>query len=163
MVGRAKKSHGGFSCPTALWTCSTRVFSVVDTCADGQRFGSSSRWWSLFYFMVVRHGHDVFGTRCLRRIMGYRWYDFVSNQQLLRETDSRLITSIACQCQLWLYGHMACYLEVNPAYHVVSERDNPAWRRPRPTELMAAASYLVWERSLHGDSWGVTTGSGAIW
>ena len=23
---------------------------------------------------------DVFGTRCLRRIMGYRWYDFASNQ-----------------------------------------------------------------------------------
>ena len=23
---------------------------------------------------------DVFGTRCLHRIMGYRWYDFVSNR-----------------------------------------------------------------------------------
>ena len=27
----------------ALWIRSTRVFGVVDTCADGQRFGSSSR------------------------------------------------------------------------------------------------------------------------
>ena len=30
--------------PTALWILSTRVFRVVDICADGQRFGSSSRW-----------------------------------------------------------------------------------------------------------------------
>ena len=38
---------------------------------------------------------DVF-----RRIVGYRWYDFVSNQQLFREIDSRPITSIVRQRQL---------------------------------------------------------------
>ena len=45
MVGRAKNgSYGGLAWPTALWTRSARVFGVVDTCADGQRFGPSSRW-----------------------------------------------------------------------------------------------------------------------
>ena len=43
---------------------------------------------------------DGFGTRCLRRIMVYRWYDFVSNQRLFRETDSRPIASIVRQRQL---------------------------------------------------------------
>ena len=42
--GSSHKSHGGLAWPTALWTCSTRVFGVFDTFADGQRFGSSSRW-----------------------------------------------------------------------------------------------------------------------
>lgn len=26
-----------------------------------------------------------------------------------------------CECQLWLYGQVACYPEVNPAHHVVPE------------------------------------------
>ena len=74
---------------------------------------------------------DVFSTKCLRRIMGYRWYDFVANQRLFRETDSRPITSIVRQHQLRLYGHVARYLEADPAYRVVSVRDNPTWRRTR--------------------------------
>ena len=55
----------------------------------------------------------------------------VSNQRLLRETESRPITSIVCQRQLWLYGHVACYPEADPASWVVSERDNLWWRRSR--------------------------------
>ena len=85
---------------------------------------------------------DVFGTGYLSRIMRYCWYDFVSYQRLSRETDSRLITSIVRQHQLLLWA-VAHYLETNPAYWVVSERDNPAWRREAkgmPTELMAVAS-----------------------
>ena len=74
---------------------------------------------------------DAFGNKCLRRIMGYRWFDFVSNQRLLRETDSRPITCIVRERQLRLYGHVARYPEVDPAHRVVSERDNPVWRRPR--------------------------------
>ena len=45
----------GMVWPTVLWTCSTRAFNVISTCADIQRFGSLSRWWSLSYSMVVRH------------------------------------------------------------------------------------------------------------
>ena len=56
---------------------------------------------------------------------GYRWYDFVSNQRLFLETDSRPITSIVCQRQLGLYGYVARYPEADPAYRVVSVRDNP--------------------------------------
>ena len=74
---------------------------------------------------------DVFGTMSLRRIMGYRWYDFVSNERLLRETDSRHVTSIICERQLRLYGHVARFPEIDPAHRVISAGDNPEWRRPR--------------------------------
>ena len=74
---------------------------------------------------------DVCGTKCLRRVMGYRWYDYVSNQRLLRETESRPVTSIVLERQLRLYGHVARFPEVDPAYRVASVRDNPEWRRPR--------------------------------
>ena len=63
--------------------------------------------------------------------MGYRWNDFVSNQRLLRETESRPITSIVRQHQFQLQGHVARYPEVDPTSQVISERDNPEWRRPR--------------------------------
>ena len=74
---------------------------------------------------------DAFGTRCLRRIMGYRWDDFVSNQRLLRETESRPITSIVRQRQLRLYGHVARFPEADPAYQVLFVPNNPEWVRPR--------------------------------
>ena len=74
---------------------------------------------------------NVFGTKCLRRIMGYRWNDFVSNQRLLHETDSRPVISIVRERQLRLYGHVARLPDIDPAHRVLSVRDNPVWRRPR--------------------------------
>ena len=47
--------------------------------------------------------------------MEYRWYDFVPDQQLFREIDSKPITSIVCQRQLHLYGHVARYPESHTA------------------------------------------------
>ncbi len=46
-------------------------------------------------------------------------------------SDSRPITCIVRERQLRLYGHVACYQEVDPAHRVVSVRDNPVWKRPR--------------------------------
>lgn len=74
---------------------------------------------------------DSFGTKCLRRIMGYTWRDHVSNQRILRETDSRPITSLIRERQLQLYGHVARFPEDDPTYRVISERVDPGWRRPR--------------------------------
>ena len=46
---------------------------------------------------------NSFGTRSLRRILGYRWSDFVSNERLLRETQMRFVTCIVPENQLQLY------------------------------------------------------------
>ncbi len=62
--------------------------------------------------------------------MGYRWNDFVSNQRLLHETESRLVISIVRERQLQLYGHVVGLPDVDPAHRVRSVRDNPGWRRP---------------------------------
>ena len=71
----------------------------------------------------------------------------VSNQRLLCETESRLITSIVHQRQLQLYGHVARYPEADPTSQVVSERDNPEWRRPmgRPQ--------ISWLRQVDASCW----------
>ena len=99
-----------------------------------------------------------------------RWYEFVSNQQLFRETDSRPISSIVRQRQLRLYGHVARYPEANPAYRVVSVRDNPTWRRPRgrpQKSWLQQVDASCWEslgmgRELAWRVAGVTARSGAV-
>ena len=79
--------------------------------------------------------------------MGYRWNDFVLNQQLLYDIESRLITSLVCQRQLQLYGHVARYPEAGPASWVISERDNPELRRPR------GCSQSSWLRQVNASCW----------
>ena len=73
---------------------------------------------------------NAFGTKCLRRIMGYRWDNFVPNERLLHETESRPVISIVLERQLRLYGHVARLPDVDPTHRVLSVRDNPEWRRP---------------------------------
>ncbi len=110
------KSYGGLAWPTMLWTVLPVLLYGCET-------------WTLNSDLKRRI--DAFGNKCLRRIMGNRWYDFVSNRRLLRETDSRPITCIVRERKLRLYGHVARYSEVDRAHWVVSVRDNPVWRRPR--------------------------------
>ena len=57
MMGWAWKLCGRLALFTVLWTHSTQIFGIVDICADGQKFGSSSHWWSLSCSMVARHRH----------------------------------------------------------------------------------------------------------
>ena len=74
---------------------------------------------------------NSFGTKSLRRIMGYRWFDRISNDRLLTETDSRYISDMVRERQLRLYGHVARFSVIDPAHGVISTEINPNWRRPR--------------------------------
>ena len=73
---------------------------------------------------------NSFRTRSLRRILGYRWSNFVSNEQLLRETQMRFVTCIVCERQLRLYGHVARFPDADPAHQILSARESHEWRRP---------------------------------
>ena len=48
----------------------------------------------------LRRRLHSFGTRSLRRILGNRWSDFVSNERLLRETQMRFVTCLVRERQL---------------------------------------------------------------
>ena len=66
------------------------------------------------------------------RILGYCWSDFVSNEQLLRETQIRFVTCIVRehQRQLRLYGHVARFPDADPPHQILSVREPREWRRP---------------------------------
>ena len=50
---------------------------------------------------------DSFGTSSLRRILGYRWTDFVSNDRLLEETSMKKISELIFERQMSMFGHVA--------------------------------------------------------
>ena len=87
--------------------------------------------------MDLRRRLNSFGTRSLRRIFGYRWSDFVSNERLLRETQMRFVTCIVREHQLRLYGHVARFVAwearfpvADPTHQILSAREPCEWRRP---------------------------------
>jgi hypothetical protein len=43
---------------------------------------------------MTKSDHDFFGRGSLRRILGYRWYVFKSNDQLLEETSMKNISEL---------------------------------------------------------------------
>ena len=78
----------------------------------------------------LRWRFSSLGTKSLQRILGYRWSDFVSIEQFLRETQMRFVTCIVRECQLWLYEHVARFLEADPAHQILSAREPREWKRP---------------------------------
>ena len=73
---------------------------------------------------------NSFGTRSLRRILGNRWSDFVSNDRLLRETQMRFVACTVLERQLRLYGHVARFHDDSPDQQNLSAREPREWRRP---------------------------------
>ena len=99
----------------------------------------------------LRRRLNSFGTRSLRRILGYRSSDLVSNERLLRETQIRFVTCIVRERQLWLYGHVAHFPDADPAHQILSARECREWRRPRASWLQQVDQLLKeigWARHL---------------
>ncbi|KAG2466455.1 TNPO1 protein, partial [Polypterus senegalus] len=79
----------------------------------------------------LRRRLDFFGTVSLQKILGYCWFDFVSNERLLMESQIRYIICIVRECQLRHYGHVARFPEGDPAHKILIVGDPSDWTRPR--------------------------------
>ena len=76
----------------------------------------------------LRRRLNSFSTRSLRRILG--WPDFVSNEQMLRETQMRFVTCIVRERQLWLNGHLARFIDTDPTHQILSAKEPREWSQP---------------------------------
>jgi hypothetical protein len=74
---------------------------------------------------------NSFVTKSIRRILGYRWDDFVPNQRLLRETGMRLATCLIMERKLRFFGHVARFSPADPTYQILSAKVSGEWKRPR--------------------------------
>ena len=159
VLRRIGKAHGVMdSLNSSIWRCrylckrtKIRVFEAL--VLPVLLYGCET--WTLN--ANLRRRIDAFGNKCLRRIMGYSWRDRVTNQRLLRETETRPITNRVEQRQLRLFGHVARLPEADPAHRVLSVADNPGWRRPR------GRPYLSWLGEVDESLRGLGMGRGPAW
>ena len=94
---------------------------------------------------TLRSRLNSFCTISLRRILGYRWSDFVSNDRLLRETGFRYATCIVRERQLRLLGHVSRFTGSDPAHKALFVASVGGIRpvgRPRTSWLQQVAGYL---------------------
>ncbi|KAI8519235.1 hypothetical protein Bbelb_024920 [Branchiostoma belcheri] len=87
-------SNGRISTDTKLRLYNSLVLSVL-------LYGAEA--WTL---TEERH-MDTFDQKCLRRILGYRWYDFVSNSTVRQRTGQPPVSYKIRQARLRLFGHVA--------------------------------------------------------
>ena len=97
--------------------------------------------------------------RSLRRILGSHWSEFVSTEQLLRETQMRFVSCIVHEPQLRLSGHVARFPDTDPAHQILSAREPRQWRRPmgrpRSSWLQQVDQYLKEMGMGQASAWGV--------
>ena len=67
----------------------------------------------------------------LRRILGYRWQDRVSNQKVLSRVRMSRVTCLIRECQLHFYGHLVRFPMDDPAHRFLNAKDPVEWNRRR--------------------------------
>ena len=79
----------------------------------------------------LRRRLDSFATSSLRRILGYRWQDYVSNQEVLDRAGMGRVTCLIRERQLRFYGHVVRFPMDDPAHRILYAKDPAGWNRRR--------------------------------
>ena len=101
-------------------------------------------------------------SSCLRRILGVRWFDFVSNASVMKQTQQRSICSRIRDRRFTMFGHVRRLCESAPAHEALRlavdtraghRPDNgPGWRRPRGRPRQAWVHQLAIDTGLTADT-----------
>ena len=111
--------------------------------------------------MELKWRLHFFGDVSLRRILGYRCHDYMSNDLVLSETRLTQVTSLVRERQIRVYGHVARLLAEDSAHRILSCQDLSGWTMPRGrlTGFIFASGGVLSEG--YGRGWpGVCLGDG---
>ena len=78
----------------------------------------------------------------LRRILGYRWDDYMSNDLVLRVVELKEVTCIVREQQLRLYEHVAQLPAKDRAHRIIFGRD------PRGRTMARGRPQASWLRQV---------------
>ena len=67
----------------------------------------------------------------MRRILGFKWSDFVRNEDVRHATQQPTLSSIVKTRRLSLFGHIARMNESTDASRILFEPPSEVWRKPR--------------------------------
>ena len=81
------------ACPLRLYN--SLIISIINY---------SSAPWTLT--KAQKKGLDAFNTKALRRIVGVRWYAYITNNSILTRTGQPPLTTTICKLRLSAFGHM---------------------------------------------------------
>jgi len=68
---------------------------------------------------------------CLRRILGFKWSDFVRNEDVRHATQQPPLSSIVKTRRLSLFSHIAQMNESTDASRILFEPPSEVWTKPR--------------------------------
>ena len=89
----------------------------------------ASECWTVNKADVLRI--DALDQWCLRRILGFKWSDFVRNEDVCHATQQPPISSVVKTRRLSLFGHIARMNESTDASRILFEPPPEVWRKPR--------------------------------
>jgi len=98
----------------------------VECCCQGMIFYFTA------IFMLCSNKADVLQIDaldqwCLRRILGFKWSDFVRNEDVCHATQQPLLSSIVKTRRLSLFGHIARMNESTDASRILFEPPSEVW------------------------------------
>ena len=74
---------------------------------------------------------DAFNTKALRRTVGVRWYDYVTNASILTRTGQPPLTTTICKLRLSAFGHICRLQPGTQAIDILDSKPPSSWHRPR--------------------------------
>ena len=86
---------------------------------------------------------DAFNTKALRRIVGVRWYDYVTNASILFRTGQPPLTTTIRKLRLGAFGHICRLQPGTQAIDIPASTPPSSWRRPRGRPPLRWADQIV--------------------
>ena len=78
---------------------------------------------------------DAFNTKALRRIVGVRWHDYITNASILIRTGQPSLMTTICKLRLSAFGHICCLQPVTQAIDILASTPPSTWHHPSTTPL----------------------------
>ena len=86
---------------------------------------------------------DAFNTKALRRILGVRWYDYVTNASILIRTGQPPLTTTIRKLRLSAFGHICRLQPGTQAIDILASTPPTSWRRTRGRPPLRWADQII--------------------
>ena len=86
---------------------------------------------------------DAFNTKALRRIVGVRWHDFVTNASILIRTGQPSLMTTIRKLRLSAFGHICRLQPGTQAIDILAYTPPSTWHRPRGRPPLRWADQIV--------------------
>jgi len=90
---------------------------------------------------------------CHRMLLGIKWYHFISNNEVRRQTNQPLLTEISQARRLTLFEHIARMDDNVDAEQILTSSPSVYWKRPPGRPLMTWMTTMQNDLDSRGLSW----------